>query len=90
MIRKPNSLLSHLLDESTSLPTIHWETVPPGVKPERVWTSYDTSVEGWVPVWFPTHDPEIGIAWPLDKGVAPLLSEKDKKGLLLKDAEIFP
>lgn len=33
------------------------------------------------------NDPEIGIDWPY--GSEPLLSEKDKKGFLLKDAEVF-
>ncbi len=35
------------------------------------------------------NDPEIGIEWPLKDGQKPLLSEKDEKGLLLKDAETF-
>ncbi len=32
-------------------------------------------------------DPEIGIRWPLEG--APLLSAKDQRGVLLKDAEVF-
>ncbi|MFC7299257.1 dTDP-4-dehydrorhamnose 3,5-epimerase [Herminiimonas aquatilis] len=32
-------------------------------------------------------DPAIGIVWPLD--TIPVLSDKDKKGLLLADAEVF-
>lgn len=32
-------------------------------------------------------DPEIGIQWPLED--APLLSAKDRQGVLLKDAEVF-
>jgi dTDP-4-dehydrorhamnose 3,5-epimerase len=35
-------------------------------------------------VW---DDPEIGIKWPTEE--APLLSDKDKKGSLLKVAEVF-
>ncbi len=36
------------------------------------------------------NDPEIGIEWPLipDEGI--LLSEKDRNGVRLKDAEVFP
>jgi dTDP-4-dehydrorhamnose 3,5-epimerase len=44
--------------------------------------------------WAPEHercivwnDPAIGIDWPLD--VAPLLSDKDRQGKLLNDAEVF-
>lgn len=44
--------------------------------------------------WAPEHerciawdDPAIGIVWPFD--TAPILSDKDKKGLLLADAEVF-
>lgn len=34
------------------------------------------------------NDPALGIAWPL--AIEPLLSAKDKSGVLLADAEIFP
>lgn len=34
------------------------------------------------------NDPDINIDWPID--FDPLLSEKDKKGKLLKDAEVYP
>lgn len=35
-------------------------------------------------------DPEIGIAWPgLDGSTAPLLSDKDQRAALLKDAEVY-
>jgi len=33
------------------------------------------------------NDPDIGIEWPLDGAGEPLLSEKDRAGRLLKDAE---
>jgi len=32
-------------------------------------------------------DPDIGIEWP--QGITPLLSDKDARGLRLKDAEVF-
>ncbi|MDR3087037.1 MAG: dTDP-4-dehydrorhamnose 3,5-epimerase [Azoarcus sp.] len=35
-------------------------------------------------------DPEIGIEWPLEGLGEPLLSEKDRQGCLLKDAEVYP
>lgn len=34
------------------------------------------------------NDPDINVDWPID--FAPLLSEKDVKGGLLKDAELYP
>lgn len=34
------------------------------------------------------NDPAIGITWP--EGVVPKLSEKDGRGLSLRDAEVFP
>jgi hypothetical protein len=60
MSRKPNPLLKEFLDNSLPLPTIHWETVPPGVNPQDVWDSYDEGVEGWVPIWYPIGDPKTG------------------------------
>jgi hypothetical protein len=60
MIRRPNPLLNEFLDEELPLPPIHWETVPPGVNPWQVWAGYDTSVAGWVPIWFPSCEPCSG------------------------------
>jgi len=34
------------------------------------------------------NDPAIGVDWPTD--VEPMLSAKDKAGVLLRDAEVFP
>jgi dTDP-4-dehydrorhamnose 3,5-epimerase len=35
------------------------------------------------------NDLEIGIRWPLREGAIPILSEKDRKGRLLKEADCF-
>jgi len=35
-------------------------------------------------------DPTIGITWPLPPGTEPVLSEKDRAGQLLDDADVFP
>jgi len=47
--------------------------------------------------WAPAHertllwnDPDIGITWPLQAGVDPVLSPKDEEGLRLRNAECFP
>ena len=60
MARKPNPLLEDFLDTNLPFPAIHWETMPPDVNPAEVWEGYDESVEGWVPVWFPSFDPRSG------------------------------
>lgn len=46
--------------------------------------------------YFPEHertvlwnDPDLGIAWPEVTGGKPLLSEKDRRGARLRDAEVF-
>ena len=37
------------------------------------------------------NDPELGIRWPLPQGLSePVLSAKDKAGVRLRDAEVFP
>lgn len=36
------------------------------------------------------NDPDIGIHWPLLTEEAPLLSDKDRAGLSLRDAETYP
>lgn len=36
------------------------------------------------------NDPTLGIAWPLEGGREPELSEKDRAGLPLDEAELFP
>jgi dTDP-4-dehydrorhamnose 3,5-epimerase len=35
------------------------------------------------------NDPEINIDWPIPKNEKPILSQKDKSGVLFKDAEVF-
>lgn len=38
-------------------------------------------------VW---NDPQLNIAWPLENGLQPILSEKDKAGRAFAEAEVFP
>lgn len=35
-------------------------------------------------------DPDIGVRWPLPAGAQPLLSDKDRNGKPLRDAETYP
>ncbi|QUM83554.1 dTDP-4-dehydrorhamnose 3,5-epimerase [Moritella sp. 28] len=46
---------------------------------------YDPSSEHSL-LW---NDPAIGIDWPIAENQQPLLSEKDKKGILLNNSEVF-
>ncbi|NIN01131.1 MAG: dTDP-4-dehydrorhamnose 3,5-epimerase, partial [candidate division Zixibacteria bacterium] len=46
----------------------------------------------YAPEWDRTliwNDPQIGIEWPLLDSKPPLLSEKDARGIFLKDAELY-
>ncbi|GAP11613.1 dTDP-4-dehydrorhamnose 3,5-epimerase [Bellilinea caldifistulae] len=47
----------------------------------------------YAPHWDRTllwNDPTVGIAWPLREGVELLISEKDRAGLRLEQAETYP
>jgi dTDP-4-dehydrorhamnose 3,5-epimerase len=46
----------------------------------------------YAPEWDRTlrwDDPTVGIQWPVDKESSPILSEKDRAGKLLSEAELF-
>jgi len=71
--------------------------VPPGfahgfyVTSEYAEVLYKTS-DYYAPQWERTilwNDSEIGIQWPFKTGEPPILSNKDKNGLPLTEAEIF-
>jgi dTDP-4-dehydrorhamnose 3,5-epimerase len=50
------------------------------------------TTEYYAPEWERTllwNDPAIGIEWPPSKGESPILSEKDAKGKVLSEAELF-
>ncbi len=34
-------------------------------------------------------DPQLTIDWPIEKGIIPVISDKDSKGVYLSDAELF-
>lgn len=36
------------------------------------------------------NDPQVGVQWPLPEGQTPILSEKDRLGKTLQEAEVFP
>ncbi len=46
----------------------------------------------YAPQWERTllwNDPALKIAWPIAKGEEPILSEKDRQGMLLSEAEVY-
>lgn len=71
--------------------------VPPGFAHGFLVTSQWAEVvykvtDYYAPQWERTllwNDPQLGIAWPLEPGQEPLLSEKDRQGSLLNDAPVF-
>jgi dTDP-4-dehydrorhamnose 3,5-epimerase len=71
--------------------------VPPGFAHGYLVTSDSADVlyrvtEYWAPEYERTlawDDPEVGVQWPLDPGAAPVLSDKDKIGKSLKEAEVY-
>ncbi|KAF3997443.1 dTDP-4-dehydrorhamnose 3,5-epimerase [Glaciimonas immobilis] len=94
-IRKSSPTFGHWVGVVLSADNKRQLWVPPGFAHGFVVTSdsaeflYKTT-DYWAPefersiLW---NDPAIGIQWPLDS--VPLLSEKDKIGKLLADAEVF-
>lgn len=71
--------------------------IPPGfahgyyVLSEWAEVSYKVTAY-YAPEWERTliwNDPDLGIEWPLLSGEHPILSENDKQGILLKEAEVY-
>jgi dTDP-4-dehydrorhamnose 3,5-epimerase len=71
--------------------------VPPGfahgfyVLSEKAYVTYKTT-DFYAPQWERTilwNDPELGIEWPLQDDVEPVVSGKDAQGILLSEAELF-
>jgi len=71
--------------------------VPPGFAHGFLVTSESADVVyKCTDYYFPEHertvlwnDPDLGIAWPNVSSGTPLLSEKDRQGVRLRDAEVF-
>ena len=72
--------------------------VPPGFAHGFLALADDTQVQYKVTdFWSPPaertlawNDPALGIDWPLPPQIDPILSEKDRRGQKLAEAEIFP
>ena len=72
--------------------------VPPGFAHGFLALADDTQVQYHVTdFWAPQaertlawNDPGLGIRWPLPPGIEPVLSDKDRRGQLLAQAETFP
>ena len=72
--------------------------MPPGFAHGLLALSDDTQVQYKVTdFWSPPaertlawDDPALGIEWPLPANTAPVLSDKDRRGQKLSEAETFP
>jgi dTDP-4-dehydrorhamnose 3,5-epimerase len=72
--------------------------VPPGFAHGFLALDDDTHVQYKVTdFWAPQaertlawNDPALGIRWPLPPGTEPVLSDKDRRGQTLAQAETFP
>ena len=94
-LRKESSTFGHWVGCVLSAENKHQMWVPEGFAHGFVVTSdsaeflYKTT-DYWAPEYercIAWNDPAIGIEWPVD--VEPILSEKDKRGVMLADAEVF-
>lgn len=93
-LRRNSPTFGQWVGEYLSADNHHQLWVPPGfahgfcVTSERALFAYkctdyyNASTEGCL-LW---NDPEIGIDWPVEN---PLVSEKDKQGLLLRDCRVY-
>ncbi len=96
-IRRSSPTFGNWVGEVLSADNKRQLWVPPGfahgfyVLSEWAELVYKTT-DYYSPSWERTiswNDPDIGIDWPLVPRTEPLLSGKDTKGFLFKDAEIF-
>ena len=96
-LRKSSKTFGMWLAEYLSEENKHQLWVPPGfahgyyVTSEWAEIVYATS-DIYAPLYERTliwNDPHIGIKWPFGKDENPLLSDKDKTGLSLEEAELF-
>ena len=97
-LRRSSPTFGNWVGEVLSLDNKKQLWIPPGfahgfyVMSEWANVIYKTT-DYYAPEWDRTllwNDVEIGIEWPLIDGADPLVSEKDSKGMLLRDAEVFP
>jgi dTDP-4-dehydrorhamnose 3,5-epimerase len=97
-LRRSSSSFGHALSFSLDArePRSLW--VPPGFAHGFLALADDTHVQYKVTDFWATqaertlawNDPALGIRWPLPPGIEPLLSDKDRRGQLLAQAETLP
>ena len=95
-IRKNSPTFGHWVGAVLSAENKHQMWIPEGFAHGFVVTSESAEfLYKTTDYWAPEHerciawnDPAIGIQWPFEG--EPVLSEKDKRGVLLADAEVFP
>jgi dTDP-4-dehydrorhamnose 3,5-epimerase len=96
-LRKHSPYFGHWVGVRLSEQNKYQVWIPPGfahgfyVLSEWAEVQYKAS-DYYAPHWERTllwNDPEVGISWPLLNHMEPIISEKDAKGSLLKEAELF-
>jgi dTDP-4-dehydrorhamnose 3,5-epimerase len=96
-IRRSSPTFGHWVGEVLSAQNKYQLWIPPGfahgmyILSEIAEVIYKMS-DYYAPEWERTllwNDPDIGIEWPLLEGQELVLSEKDKQGKLLQEAELF-
>ena len=96
-IRKGSPTFGQWIGEVLSAENRRMLWVPPGFAHGfYVMSDYAEFVYKCTDIYAPEYercivwdDPDLAIHWPLVAGSRPVLSEKDRGGLLLKDAELF-
>ena len=97
-LRRSSATFGQWVGARLSAENRHQMYVPPGfahgflVLSERAEVAYKCTE-----LYFPEHertllwnDPEVGIDWPVRSGIAPTLSDKDRSGRFLREAEVYP
>lgn len=96
-LRRSSPTFGRAAGFSLSARTRHMAWIPPGFAHGFLVTSDSAEVlYKTTDFYAPDHertllwsDPSLGIAWPLEAGIAPVMTEKDTRGRMLASAECF-
>jgi dTDP-4-dehydrorhamnose 3,5-epimerase len=97
-LRRSSPAFGRVLTLELAADRHHALWVPPGFAHGFLSLADDTRVQYkvtdyWAPEWERTlawDDPALAISWPLPAGARPILSDKDRAGTRLADADTYP